>query len=211
MGYFYYQDSNGNNIDPRQKIVATDHFRKMSHEFRIASPSDQPFRVIAGAFYQRQSNLIHQDYQVPGLAPNLSVNGFPGTFWAHPGKGRVDRDYALFGEASYDIAPKVTFTAGGRLFKYDNSLIGFFGFGRDLNGPPYNGGGSSRTGVAGCITADGSIVRDNTGAAILPPVVGGSPCNNLGVYSNGQVIPKTAKGSGVHAPTQLEPIVRMTG
>jgi iron complex outermembrane receptor protein len=184
LGYFYYQDSNGNYIDPRQKIVASDHFRKMSQEFRIASPADKPFRVIAGAFYQRQSNDIFQDYQVAGLAPNLSVNGRPGTLWLTKQK-RVDKDYALFGEASYDFSPQLTLTAGGRLFKYDNSLIGFFGFGRDPNGPPYNGGGSSRTGVAGCLTTDGSIVRDGTGAAVIAPVIDGTPCTNLGVFANG--------------------------
>ena len=195
LGYFYYQDSNGNYIDPRQKIVASDHFRKMSQEFRIASPADKPFRVIAGAFYQRQSNDIFQDYQVAGLAPNLSVNGRPGTLWLTKQK-RVDKDYALFGEASYDFSPQLTLTAGGRLFKYDNSLIGFFGFGRDPNGPPYNGGGSSRTGVAGCLTTDGSIVRDGTGATVIAPVIDGTPCTNLGVFANGSILPKRIKGSG---------------
>ena len=194
--YFYFQDSSGQTIDSRQRIVGTDHFRKMSHEFRIASPTDKPFRVIAGAFYQRQSNEIHQDYQVTGLAPQLSVNGHPGTLWLTQQK-RIDRDYALFGEATYDFSHQLSVTAGGRLFRYDNSLIGFFGFGRDPNGPPYNGAGSSRTGFAGCFTTDGSTVRDGTGAPIIAPVVPGSPCTNLGVFSNGQVLPKHAKGSGV--------------
>ena len=66
---------------------------------------------------------------------------------------------ALFGEVSQDIGSKITLTAGGRLFKFDNSLFGFFGFGRDFNGPPYNGAGSSRTGVAGCYTTNGQIFR----------------------------------------------------
>ena len=195
LGYFYYQDSNGNSIDPRQKIVASDHFKKMSQEFRISSPADKPFRVIAGAFYQRQSNDIFQDYQVTNLAPNLSVNGRSGTLWLTKQK-RIDRDYALFGEASFDFTPQLTMTAGGRLFKYDNSLIGFFGFGRDPNGPPYNGGGSSRTGVAGCLTTDGSIVRDGTGASVIAPVIAGTPCTNLGDFVNGAVVPKHKKGSG---------------
>ena len=196
LAYFYYQDAAGNQLpNPQQYIFFTNHFKKMSHELRIASPADKPFRVIAGAFLQHQSNFIHQDYRVDGLAPNLSVNGFPGTLWLTQQK-RVDRDYALFGEASWDVAPKVTLTAGGRLFRYDNSLVGFFGFGRDPNGPPYNATGSSHTGVAACFTADGSTVRDATGAALLPPVVSGSPCTDLGVFENGMVIPKHAKGSG---------------
>ena len=196
LAYFYYLDAANKPLaNPQQYIFFTNHFKKSSHELRIASPADKPFRVIAGAFLQHQSNFIHQDYRVDGLAPNLSVNGFPGTLWLTQQK-RVDRDYALFGEASWDVVPSVTLTAGGRLFRYDNSLVGFFGFGRDPNGPPYNAAGSSHTGVAGCFTADGSTVRDNTGAALLPPVVAGSPCTDLGVFENGRVIPKHAKGSG---------------
>ena len=129
-GYFYFQNAAGNTIDPRQNVIGTDHFKKLSQEFRVASPQDERFRVVAGLFYQRQSNDIHQDYQVPGLAPELSVNGFPGTLWLTQ-QHRVDKDYAMFGEAAFDILPNLTFTAGGRGFIYDNSLIGFFGFGRD--------------------------------------------------------------------------------
>ena len=195
-GYFYFTDAAGNAVaNPQQYIIGTNHFKKMSQELRIASPADKPFRVIAGAFLDHQSNFIHQDYRVDGLAPNMSVNGFPGTLWLTQQK-RVDRDYALFGEASLDIVPTVTLTAGGRVFRYDNSLVGFFGFGRDPNGPPFNAAGSSRTGVAACFTADGATVRDATGAALLPPVVSGSPCTDLGVFQNGKVVPKHAKGSG---------------
>ncbi|MGZ2411543.1 iron complex outermembrane recepter protein [Sphingomonas sp. F9_3S_D5_B_2] len=196
LGYFYLQDSAGEPLNnPQQYIRYTNHFRKMSHELRIASPADQPFRVIAGAFYQRQTNFIHQDYKIDQLAPELSVNGFPGTLWLTQQK-RADRDYAAFGEASFDVTPTVTLTAGGRVFRYDNSLIGFFGFGRDPNGPPYNAAGSSRTGVAACYTEDGTTVRDATGADVLPPVVSGSPCTNLGVFEDGTVRPKHAKGHG---------------
>ena len=194
--YFYFQDSAGNPLpNPQQYIVYTNHFRKMSHELRIASPADRPFRVIAGAFYQRQSNFIHQDYKVDGLAPNLSVNGFPGTLWLTQQK-RVDKDMALFGEASLDVTPQITLTAGGRLFKYDNSLIGFFGFGRDPNGPPYNGAGSSHTGVVQCFTQSGLRLVDAPDSPLLAPIVPGSPCTDLGVYQNGQVVPVRAKGSG---------------
>jgi iron complex outermembrane receptor protein len=196
LGYFYLNDAAGNPLpNPQQFIKYTNHFRKLSQELRFASPADKPFRVIAGAFYQQQTNFIHQNYLVDGLAPNLSVNGFPGTLWLTQQK-RKDKDYALFGEASFDVTPQITLTAGGRLFKYDNSLIGFFGFGRDPDGPPFNAAGSSRTGVAACFTQDGHIVRDGTGSPIVAPVVPGSPCNNLGIFQNGNVLPKRAKGDG---------------
>ena len=145
-----------------------------------------------------------RDYQVPGLGSNVSVNGHPGTLWLTQ-QHRVDKDYAMFGEASYDLTPTVTLTAGGRVFIYDNTLIGFFGFGRNPgNGytdTPYNGAGSSRTGVAACFTDTGERLRDAlaNGAVnptLLPPAVAGGPCTNLGVYAGG-VRPVRAQGSGV--------------
>ena len=194
-GYFYFTDALGNTIDPRQKVLGSDHFKKMSQEFRIASPQDSRFRVVAGAFYQRQTNDIHQDYQVANLDPALSVNGIPGTLWLTQ-QHRIDRDYAAFGEASFDILENLTLTAGGRLFKYDNSLIGFFGFGRNPAGPPFNGAGSSRTGVAGCFNSDGTTVRNNPGGTLLPPAVAGSPCTNLATFANGALKPKSTTGDG---------------
>ncbi|WP_295633522.1 TonB-dependent receptor [Novosphingobium sp.] len=206
-GYFYYQDKNGKTIDPRQNVVGSDHFKKMSQELRIASPASARLRLVAGLFFQRQSNDIHQDYQIPGLAPLLSVNGMPGTIWLTQ-QHRVDKDYAAFGELSYDILPKVTLTAGGRVFKYDNSLIGFFGFGRNpafvqgaVGNPPPNAAGSSRTGVAQCFTTTGVRLRDaqlagQANTTLLPAAVAGSPCTDLGVYSNGTVNPVKATGDG---------------
>ena len=67
---------------------------------------------------------------VDDLAPTLSVNGCPGTLWLTKQK-RVDRDYAVFGEASFDVTPQITLTGGGRYYKFDNTLFGFFGFGRN--------------------------------------------------------------------------------
>jgi iron complex outermembrane receptor protein len=204
--YFYYTDAAGNQVNPQQYIIGTNHFRKLSQELRFASPADKPFRVIAGAFYQRQTNFIHQDYKVDNLDPLLSVNGFPGTLWLTQQR-RKDKDYALFGEASWDIIPKVTLTAGGRLFRYDNSLIGFFGFGRNpgffqgaSGNPPPNAAGSSRTGVAACYTTSGDTLRNSqlngTDLTLLPAVVPGSPCTNLADFVDGKLVPKRAKGHG---------------
>ena len=115
--YFYYSDNAGNPIDPRQYITGGNHFKKMSQELRVATPADKPFRVIAGAFYQHQANDILQEYHVDNLADDLSVNGRPGLIWLTKQK-RVDHDYALFGEASFDVTPQITLTGGGRYYKF---------------------------------------------------------------------------------------------
>jgi outer membrane receptor protein involved in Fe transport len=194
-GYFYFQDNNGNTINPSQHIIGRDHFTKMSHELRIASPAENRLRFVGGLFYQRQFHRIHQDYQVTGLGSALSVNGFPGTLWLTQ-QDRVDRDYAAFGELSFDIVPTMTLTGGLRAYRYDNSLIGFFGFGRNPAGPPFNGAGSSRTGVAGCYTTTGQILRDNPGGTLIQGLPG-TPCTDLGTFNAGQVDPKSTDGNGV--------------
>ena len=210
-GYFYYQDAAGNTIDPRQNVIASDHFKKLSQELRVASPAEDRFRLVAGLFYQRQSNIIHQDYQIPNLGPQVSVNGSPGTLWLTQQK-RVDKDYAAFGEASFDLTPRLTATAGARAYIFDNSLIGFFGFGRNpgidpadgrpFTATPFNAAGSSRTGVASCFLRDGRTLRDaflgggDTGA-LLPASVDGSFCTNLATFASGRLFPKKTEGQGV--------------
>jgi outer membrane receptor protein involved in Fe transport len=199
-GYLYFFDNAGNSIDSSQHIIGRDRYKKMSHELRIASPADKPLRLVAGLFYQRQTHGIHQDYQVTNLAANLSVNGFPGTLWLTE-QDRVDRDYAAFGEASFDITPTVTLTGGLRGYKYRNSLIGFFGFGRNpgagFTAGPFNAVGSSRTGFIQCFTTTGARLRDNITGTLVPPIVAGTPCTNLGDFENGEVVPRQTKGSGL--------------
>ena len=201
-GYFYFSDSLGNTINPSQMVIGSDHFKKISQELRIASPAENRLRLVAGLFWQRQSNEIYQDYKVANLAANVSVNGSPGTLWLTK-QDRVDRDYAAFGELSYDLTDKLTATAGVRAFKYDNTLIGFFGFGRNpgdnFSASPYNAAGSSRTGVAGCFTSTGSRLRPlagTPGVTLFPAAVDGSPCTNLGVWNGSSVDPVQAEGDG---------------
>jgi outer membrane receptor protein involved in Fe transport len=150
----YIYDNSGALIDPSQYIHGADHFTKQSHELRVTSPSDNRLRVVAGLFYERQTHGIQQRYIINGLANSISVPGWPYTLWLTE-QLRVDRDYAAFGEASFDITPKLTATGGIRVFRYDNSLEGFFGFGT---------GFSSHTGVAICFE---------------PATVAGAPCNDL--------------------------------
>jgi outer membrane receptor protein involved in Fe transport len=199
--YFYYQDSAGNTIDPRQYIVGSEHFKKMSHEMRIATPQDWRARAIVGAFYQVQKNHIYQNYLVDNLAPELSVNGWPGTLWLTL-QDRKDKDWALFGEGEFDVTPKLTLIAGGRLFRYDNSLFGFAGFGKnpaftEENGfpPPPNGAGGS-SGVRRCLTVNGQQLLNDEDSPLAPGGVEGTPCTNVGNVVDGKAVPRRSKGHG---------------
>ncbi len=150
----YFRDNAGNLVNPNQYIVSDDSFARMTHELRITSPADRPIRLVAGAFYQRQTHNIEQNYIVDNIADAITVPGTDSNIWLTK-QFRVDRDYALFGELAFDITPRLTATGGLRLYRYDNSLVGFFG---------YSDGYSGSTGVAGCFA---------------PTVVDGSPCTNL--------------------------------
>jgi iron complex outermembrane recepter protein len=115
-------------VDVSQYILGTDQYRKLSQELRVATPKDKPLRFIGGLFYNRQEHYILQNYRINALPTLDSVTGWPQTWWLTD-QIRVDRDYAVFGELSFDFTPKLTGTVGYRFFRYDNSLDGFFGFG----------------------------------------------------------------------------------
>jgi iron complex outermembrane receptor protein len=155
LGYgAYLNDDAGNFINTSQYIQGKDYYTKQSHEFRVSTPVENRFRVVGGLFYERQTHNIQQRYRIDRLASSLEVPGWPDTLWLTK-QLRTDRDYAVFGEASYDLTDKFSVTGGIRFFKSDNSLQGFFGFGT---------GYSSGTGV---------------GACFKPAIVEGGPCTNV--------------------------------
>jgi outer membrane receptor protein involved in Fe transport len=201
--YEYFYDNAGDAIDPRQYIVGSEHFKKMSQEVRLATPQDWRARAIVGAFYQVQKNHIYQNYKVDNLADELSVNGWPGTVWLTL-QDRKDKDWALFGEGEFDLTPQLTLIAGGRLFRYDNTLFGFAGFGKNpafgegegegFPPPPTAIGASS--GVRRCLTVNGLQSLDDPDSPLAEGGVAGTPCTNVGNVVDGKAVPRRSKGDG---------------
>lgn len=141
----YIHDNSGALINPSEYINDRDHYRNDSHELRIVSPSDDRLRLVAGVFWQKQKHDIMQDYQIANLATSLSVAGWPNTIWLTR-QVRYDYDKAVFGELSYDIIPDtLTATVGGRYFRSENQLYGFYGFSKGFSP-------NSSYGEAGCIS-----------------------------------------------------------
>lgn len=149
-----FYDNNGALVSPNQYIIGIDRYRKSFFEARVASPADASIRFIGGVFWQRQTHNIEQNYIVNNIADSITVAGTDSNIWLTK-QLRIDRDYAAFGEVSFDITDKLTLTGGGRVYKFDNSLQGFFG---------YAAGFSSRTGEAACFG---------------PPIIAGTTCTNL--------------------------------
>ncbi len=78
----YFQDATGAPLaNPSQVIRGKDHYKMTSHELRVSSPKDYPFRAIAGLFLQHQQHDIEQRYVIAGLGPQVSVTGWPDTWW----------------------------------------------------------------------------------------------------------------------------------
>lgn len=150
----YLYDNAGDLVSPNQYIKGRDKYRRQFGELRISSPQENRLRLIAGLFAQRQVHQITQNYIIDGIADAITVPGTESDIWLTRQR-RIDRDYAAFGELSFDITDRLTATGGLRVYKYKNSLVGFFG---------YSDGYSSRTGVAACFE---------------DAKVSGSPCTNL--------------------------------
>jgi outer membrane receptor protein involved in Fe transport len=137
-------DNAGHHINPTQMIAGRDQYEKVSNELRLQSPHDWIVHFIVGGFYQRQMHDIEQNYQIANLATSLWVTGWPYSWWLTK-QQRVDRDYAAFGEATWDITSNLSVLAGVRHFKYDNSLEGYRGYG--LNNPLSAASGLGEAGV----------------------------------------------------------------
>ncbi len=141
----YIYDNSGALINPSQYIIGKDHYNVNSHELRFASPSDERLRAVGGLFWEKSVHDIEQRYMINGLADSLSVPGWPSTIWLTE-QVRTDQDEAVFGEVSYDLIPDtLTATLGGRYFRANNSLGGFYGFSSGFSP-------SSSYGEAGCIS-----------------------------------------------------------
>ncbi|HEU4531492.1 MAG TPA: TonB-dependent receptor [Steroidobacteraceae bacterium] len=162
-GSYWYDDDGIPLADPSQFINGADDYKRQSHELRISSPVDNRLRFVGGVFYQRQEHDIFQNYQIRGLGVPLEVTGWEDTIWLTNQK-RIDRDWAVFGELTYDITDALSVTGGFRTFESDNSLKGFFGFssaysdnyGEDLcfSDEPFNG--------SPCTNLDASVKESST-------------------------------------------------
>lgn len=126
--YTTFPTATGGFLDPTQIFHNKQKLTKQSHELRVSSPAEKPFRLTAGMFMQRQGNRNVAEYLIPGLATSTAGLAVVGDNIFYTGTHIVARDYAMFGQANYDIMPGLTLTGGIRAFFYRNTLTGFSGF-----------------------------------------------------------------------------------
>jgi iron complex outermembrane receptor protein len=99
-----------------------------SQELRLSSSGSSSFRWLAGAFIQRINSNALQIQSLGMVTPTSPVAVIPlapGALSPVPASDveyrHVNRDYAIFGNASYDLG-KWTFEAGVRISRFDNTL-----------------------------------------------------------------------------------------
>jgi iron complex outermembrane recepter protein len=145
--YTNFPKAGGGFLDPTQNIISGDKYTKQTHELRVTSPGEDRFKITAGLFMQRQVDQVEADYQIQGIStiptpPNANLvpvgAAFGDTLFLTRIK-RVDRDFAAFTEASYELTDTVKLTAGIRGFIATNTLFGFSGFNRNTTAVDANG------------------------------------------------------------------------
>ncbi len=107
---------------------------QFTQEVRLASDNDSRFQWLVGAFYSEVDRFYRQRLPTPGYdafvdapAPDgLSAgtstavaNGFPADSPYNSDLPYNIRQWALFGEASYDLTDRLTVTAGARYYQFD--------------------------------------------------------------------------------------------
>jgi len=105
-----------------------------TQELRLSSDYDGPFQWLLGAFYSDVQRDYRQRLPTPGydaftdatLGAGTSAavaNGFPANSPFNSDLPFDIKQFAVFGEASYDITEKLTFTAGGRYYDFEETRV----------------------------------------------------------------------------------------
>lgn len=141
-GVYYTAAYNGNIGNtcyaPNKSYQVRNRTERMTHEFRATSPADKRLRGTVGLFYDDNKLFDNTDWsylqEAAGFiyrrAPNASVNANDTS--VRPVKvgffndiQRKDRQFAAYGEASFDIIPeKLILTGGLRYYNEKASING---------------------------------------------------------------------------------------
>ena len=121
---------------PRMTYIDKSRSNRFTQEFRIATPADKRVRMQAGVYYDKAKVFADNVFYYEGAAAQGYIGQRAGggdiiTDYIRPDGGvyfndaeRGESQFALFGEASIDITPKLTLTAGIRWYSQEVSLRG---------------------------------------------------------------------------------------
>jgi iron complex outermembrane recepter protein len=123
---------------PAGNVNAND-IHKFQEELRLVGRPDQPLRWITGAYFERDSQFYPQNLVSPGFDSTFGAEIGDPTFNSQTDYGTpapntpfygtiniVERQFALFGEATYSILPQLDLTLGARYFDFKDDFNLFF-------------------------------------------------------------------------------------
>jgi iron complex outermembrane recepter protein len=110
-------------------LLDTTDLKTWSQELRLASDNDSPFQWVVGAFYSKVDRVYTQTLPTPGydavtdatLGAGTSAavaNGFAANSPYNAFLPYDIKQFAVFGEVSYDLSEAFTATAGGRYYDF---------------------------------------------------------------------------------------------
>lgn len=126
---------------PNSFVKSTTRTNVQTHEIRINTPAERPFRATVGAFYSDLELKERNDFTYLGsiaaqpfgpFAPNFP---FPGSFASDPGPfppgvifrndiKRTDEQWGVFGEVTWDMSEQFALTLGTRYYDIDVDFEG---------------------------------------------------------------------------------------
>lgn len=125
-------------------ITRQQDLRRFAQEVRFSSTFQGPFQLLLGGFYSDSTRPRDYEWTAPGLPADISPSDLLLSFVDK----REAKEYALFGDASYQILPSLKATVGMRWFR-DTATFHQYTNGLFFGGVPtvYDAPESSETGV----------------------------------------------------------------
>lgn len=108
----------------------TTDLEQFTQEVRLASDYESPFQWLIGAFYSDVDRFYRQRLPTPGYdfytddrfgagTSALVANGFPADSPYNSDLPYNIKQWAIFGEGSYDVTEQLTLTVGARYYNFD--------------------------------------------------------------------------------------------
>ncbi|PCJ44433.1 MAG: TonB-dependent receptor [Alphaproteobacteria bacterium] len=159
--HFLFNQVIGIPLNPLESpLDENERYKSFVHETRYTSDFDGPVQVTAGIYYQRTRNRLRYDppSMQPGLNDAIDAATFPGLaancdfgfclttpdlIFTTDNKFNT-KEYAAFGEVTFDVTEAISITAGGRWSKTEtDAVIDSDGFAN--SGPTHADGTTSDT------------------------------------------------------------------
>jgi iron complex outermembrane recepter protein len=210
-GVYYTAAYNGNIgntcYTPNKSYQVRNRTKRMTQEFRVTTPAEKRIRGTFGLFYDNNKLFDNTDWsylqQAAGFiyrrAPNASVDANdtsvrPVAVGFFNDIQRKDKQFAAYGEASFDVVPeKLTVTGGMRYYNEKASING-----------SSNGSFGGARGVYNAATGTYSAAANgpatyNVSANLNQLYADASPAKYSGVLFKGNMTYKFGEGSLVYA------------